>query len=198
MIDKLDFNKLNGIIPAIVQDANTLQVLMIGFMNKEALEKTLLEKKVTFWSRSRKCLWQKGETSGNSLEVISIETDCDNDALLIKAIPKGPVCHTGSYTCFGEEKITTDVLNRLEAIIADRKRTLPENSYSAKLFKEGTPRIAQKVGEEAVEVAVAATLGDKNQLKEEIADLLYHIIVLLKQEEMSLDDIFKVLQRRMK
>jgi len=198
VIDKLDFNKLNGIIPAIVQDANTLQVLMIGFMNKEALEKTLLEKKVTFWSRSRKCLWQKGETSGNSLEVISIETDCDNDALLIKAIPKGPVCHTGSYTCFGEEKITTDVLNRLEAIIADRKRTLPENSYSAKLFKEGTPRIAQKVGEEAVEVAVAATLGDKNQLKEEIADLLYHIIVLLKQEEMSLDDIFKVLQRRMK
>ena len=200
MIDTLNFKKLNGLIPAVIQDAQTNQVLMVGFMNREALEKTLSDKKVTFWSRTKQRLWQKGETSGNFLEFLSLSSDCDNDSLLIKAIPHGPVCHTNQFTCFGEDEITDigSVLYHLEEIIRDRQRTMPEGSYTSKLFKEGTPRIAQKVGEEGVEVALAAVLGDTKRLTEESADLLYHLLVLLRQQGMTLKDIVLELRRRMK
>jgi phosphoribosyl-AMP cyclohydrolase / phosphoribosyl-ATP pyrophosphohydrolase len=200
MIDKLNFEKLNGLIPAIVQDSRTNQVLMIGFMNREAIEKTLAEKKVTFWSRTKQRLWQKGETSGNYLEFISASIDCDNDSLLIKAIPHGPVCHTNQFTCFGENESVDvgSVLNKLEEIIRSRQKTMPEGSYTSKLFKEGTPRIAQKVGEEGVEVALAAVLGDKKKFTEESADLLFHLLVLLCQQGMKLEDVVMELRQRMK
>jgi phosphoribosyl-ATP pyrophosphohydrolase/phosphoribosyl-AMP cyclohydrolase len=199
-MNKLNFEKLGGLIPAVIQDARTNQVLMVGFMNREALDKTLADKKVTFWSRTKKCLWQKGETSGNFLEYVSMRQDCDDDSLLIKAIPHGPVCHTNQFTCFGEDK-TMDVgsvLSRLEDTIRSRQKTMPEGSYTSKLFKEGTPRIAQKVGEEGVEVALAAVLGDKKRLTEESADLLFHLLVLLRQQGMTLEDVIKELRKRMK
>jgi phosphoribosyl-AMP cyclohydrolase / phosphoribosyl-ATP pyrophosphohydrolase len=199
-MDKLNFEKLGGLVPAVIQDVRTNQVLMVGFMNSEALEKTLADKKVTFWSRTKKRLWQKGETSGNYLEYVSMQTDCDNDSLLIKAIPHGPVCHTNRFTCFGEDE-TIDVgsvLRRLEETIRSRKQLMPEGSYTSILFKEGTPRIAQKVGEEGVEVALASVLGDKKRLTEESADLLYHLLVLLRQQDLTLDDVIKELQSRMK
>jgi phosphoribosyl-ATP pyrophosphohydrolase/phosphoribosyl-AMP cyclohydrolase len=198
--DKLNYEKLNGLVPAVIQDAGTNQVLMVGFMNKEALQKTLSDKKVTFWSRTKKRLWQKGETSGNYLEFVSMQSDCDNDSLLIKAIPHGPVCHTNQFTCFGEDEMKDvgGVLGKLEEIIRDRQRTMPEGSYTSKLFKEGTPRIAQKVGEEGVEVALAAVLGDKKRLTEESADLLYCLLVLLCQQGMSLEDVTTELRKRMK
>jgi phosphoribosyl-ATP pyrophosphohydrolase/phosphoribosyl-AMP cyclohydrolase len=200
MIDKLNFEKLNGLVPAVVQDSRTNQVLMVGFMNREAVEKTLSDKKVTFWSRTRQRLWQKGETSGNYLEFVSASIDCDQDSLLVKAIPHGPVCHTNQFTCFGENE-THDVgaiLSKLEETIRQRQSDMPEGSYTTKLFKEGAPRIAQKVGEEGVEVALASVLGDKKKLTEEIADLLYHLLVLLRQQGMNLKDVAAELQRRMK
>lgn len=200
MIDKLNFEKMNGLIPAVIQDTRTNQVLMVGFMSREALEKTLADKKVTFYSRTKKRLWQKGETSGNFLEFISIKKDCDDDSLLIKAIPHGPVCHTNQFTCFGEDEIidTGSLLRRLEEVINDRQQKMPEGSYTSKLFKEGAPRIAQKVGEEGVEVAIAAVLGDKKRVAEESADLLYHLLVLLQQQGMKLEEVMKELQQRMK
>ena len=199
-MDKLNFEKLGGLVPAVIQDVRTNQVLMVGFMNSEALEKTLADKKVTFWSRTKKRLWQKGETSGNYLEYVSMQTDCDNDSLLIKAIPHGPVCHTNRFTCFGEDETIDagNVLRRLEETIRSRKQLMPEGSYTSILFKEGTPRIAQKVGEEGVEVALASVLGDKKRLTEESADLLYHLLVLLRQQDLTLDDVTKELQSRMK
>ncbi|MBI3789102.1 MAG: bifunctional phosphoribosyl-AMP cyclohydrolase/phosphoribosyl-ATP diphosphatase HisIE [Ignavibacteriales bacterium] len=199
LIDKLNFSKLGGLIPAIIQDANSLQVLMVGFMNRDAVEKTLAERKTIFWSRTKQRLWQKGETSGNTLEVLSVETDCDNDALLIKAIPLGPVCHTGTYTCFGEQssKSSGDVFGQLEKIVRNRQEQMPEQSYTAKLFQEGTSRIAQKVGEEAVEVVVAAMQNDATALKAESADLLYHLIVLLREKGLSLNDVAEELRVRM-
>jgi phosphoribosyl-ATP pyrophosphohydrolase/phosphoribosyl-AMP cyclohydrolase len=199
-MDKLNFEKLSGLVPAVIQDARTNQVLMVGFMNPEALEKTLADKKVTFWSRTKNRLWQKGETSGNYLEYVSMQEDCDNDSLLIKAIPHGPVCHTNQFTCFGEDE-TIDVgsvLCRLEETIRSRKQMMPEGSYTSKLFKEGTPRIAQKVGEEGVEVALASVLGDKIRFTEESADLLYHLLVLLCQQGLTLADVTKELRSRMK
>jgi len=198
--EKLNFEKLNGLVPAVIQDARTNQVLMVGFMNEEALEKTHAEKKVTFWSRTKQRLWQKGETSGNFLEYVSMQKDCDNDSLLIKAIPHGPVCHTNQFTCFGEDESFDSgrLLDRLEEIIRQRQQDQPEGSYTTKLFKEGTPRIAQKVGEEGVEVALAAVLGNKKRLIEETADLLFHLLVLLRQQELTLDDVIRELQRRMK
>jgi phosphoribosyl-ATP pyrophosphohydrolase/phosphoribosyl-AMP cyclohydrolase len=199
-METLNFEKLGGLVPAVIQDVRTSQVLMVGFMNSEAIEKTLADRKVTFWSRTKKRLWQKGETSGNFLEFVSMQTDCDNDSLLIKAIPHGPVCHTNQFTCFGEDE-TVDVgtvLCRLEEIIHNRKRLMPEGSYTSKLFKEGTPRIAQKVGEEGVEVVLASVLGDKKRLTEESADLLYHLLVLLCQQDLTLADVTKELQNRMK
>jgi phosphoribosyl-ATP pyrophosphohydrolase/phosphoribosyl-AMP cyclohydrolase len=199
-MDKLNFEKLSGLVPAVIQDARTNQVLMVGFMNPEALEKTLADKKVTFWSRTKNRLWQKGETSGNYLEYVSMQEDCDNDSLLIKAIPHGPVCHTNQFTCFGEDE-TIDVgsvLCSLEETIRSRKQMMPEGSYTSKLFKEGTPRIAQKVGEEGVEVALASVLGDKKRFTEESADLLYHLLVLLCQQGLMLADVTKELRSRMK
>ncbi len=199
-MDKLNFEKLGGLVPAVIQDARTNQVLMVGFMNPEAFEKTLADRKVTFWSRTKKRLWQKGETSGNYLEYVSVQKDCDNDSLLIKAIPHGPVCHTNQFTCFGEDE-TIDVgsvLCRLEGTIRSRKQIMPEGSYTSKLFKEGTPRIAQKVGEEGVEVALASVLGDKKRFTEESADLLYHLLVLLCQQGLTLADVTKELRSRMK
>lgn len=200
MIDKLNFKKLNGLVPAVIQDTRTNQVLMVGFMNREAIEKTISDKRVTFWSRTKKRLWQKGETSGNYLEYVSMQTDCDNDSLLIKAIPHGPVCHTNQFTCFGEDEMVDmgSVLCRLEEIIRGRKQMMPEGSYTSKLFKEGTPRIAQKVGEEGVEVALASVLGDKKRLTEESADLLFHLLVLLRQQDLALADVTKELRSRMK
>jgi phosphoribosyl-ATP pyrophosphohydrolase/phosphoribosyl-AMP cyclohydrolase len=200
VIDKLNFEKLNGLVPAVIQDARTNQVLMVGFMNQEALEKTLSDKKVTFWSRTKQRLWQKGETSGNFLEYVSLQKDCDDDSLLIKAIPHGPVCHTNQFTCFGEDEIVDigSFLHRLEEIIRDRQQKMPEGSYTSKLFKEGTPRIAQKVGEEGVEVALAAVLGDKKRLTEESADLLFHLLVLLHHQGMTLEEVIRELRQRMK
>jgi phosphoribosyl-ATP pyrophosphohydrolase/phosphoribosyl-AMP cyclohydrolase len=199
MIDKLNFDKLNGLIPAIIQDSATRQVLMVGFMNREAFTKTLKEQKVTFWSRTKERLWQKGETSGNTLAVSSVQIDCDGDALLIQAIPAGPVCHTGTYTCFGEAKSVDSIstLDRLEEIIRERRQLMPAESYTAQLFQQGTPRIAQKVGEEAVETVVAALQGDRSSLEEESADLLYHLLVLLNDQGLSLSDVTAVLKKRM-
>ena len=200
MIDKLNFSKLNGLVPAVIQDARTNQVLMVGFMNREAIDKTLADKKVTFYSRTKKRLWQKGETSGNYLEYVSMQTDCDEDSLLIKAVPHGPVCHTNQFTCFGEDELLDvgSLLSRLEEIIRDRQQKMPEGSYTAKLFKEGAPRIAQKVGEEGVEVALAGVLGDKKRLTEESADLLYNLLVLLRDQGLSLKNVTAELRKRMK
>ena len=200
MNQALNFEKMNGLIPAVIQDERSGQVLMVGFMNEDALHKTIGDKRVTFWSRTKKRLWQKGETSGNFLEVISIQQDCDNDSILVKARPQGPVCHTGSYTCFGEQQqeTGTDILAQLERTIAERKRTMPEGSYTSKLFNAGTARIAQKVGEEGVETALAAALNDREKLGEEAADLLYHLLVLLRQQNMELQDVLEVLRKRMK
>jgi len=199
-MEPINFEKLGGLVPAVIQDVRTNQVLMVGFMNSEALEKTIADKKITFWSRTKKRLWQKGETSGNYLEYVSLQQDCDNDSLLIKAIPHGPVCHTNLFTCFGEDELGegNSVLHRLEEIIRNRKQTMPEGSYTSKLFTEGTPRIAQKVGEEGVEVALASVLGDKKRLIEESADLLFHLLVLLRQQNLTLNDVTNELQHRMK
>jgi phosphoribosyl-AMP cyclohydrolase / phosphoribosyl-ATP pyrophosphohydrolase len=199
MIDKLNFDKMNGLIPAIIQDATTRQVLMLGYMNQEALTKTLEERRVTFWSRSKNRFWQKGETSGNVLEVVSIKPDCDGDAVLVYARPTGPVCHTGVHTCFGEEESdeTSAVFGRLENTIRDRRQHQPEGSYTAKLFQEGVGRIAQKVGEEAIETVVAALQQDREALKEETADLLYHLMVLLEDRGLEIADVAKVLKKRM-
>ena len=199
MIDKLNFAKLNGLVPAIVQEATTNQVLMVGFMNREAVERTINDRKVTFWSRTKGRLWQKGETSGNTLALSSMHIDCDGDALLIRAIPAGPVCHTGSFTCFGEEKSagSDGVLEGLQEIIRERAGTTSHESYTAKLLARGTPRVAQKVGEEAVETVVAAMQGDTKALKEEAADLLYHLLVLLRDQGVALADVTEVLKQRM-
>jgi phosphoribosyl-ATP pyrophosphohydrolase/phosphoribosyl-AMP cyclohydrolase len=199
MIDNLNFEKMNGLIPAIVQDATTRQVLMLGYMNKEALAKTLEERKVTFWSRSKNRFWQKGEISGNVLEVASVKADCDGDALLVYAHPTGPVCHTGVHTCFGEEEAdeVSSVFGRLENTIRDRRRHQPEGSYTAKLFQQGTGRIAQKVGEEAIETVVAALQQDREALKEESADLLYHLIVLFEDRGVKMSEVAGVLKKRM-
>lgn len=198
MIDfsKLNFSKLNGLIPAVIQDAATRQVLMIGFMNHEALEKTIKDGKVTFWSRSKQRFWQKGETSGNTLELISLRPDCDGDALLVQVHPTGPTCHTGTSSCFGEE-LSGPVLQELERIIQHRKSHMPANSYTAKLFAGGTPAISQKIGEEASEVIVAAMQADDVALKEESADLLYHFLVLLADRGLKLDDVLDALKARM-
>jgi phosphoribosyl-ATP pyrophosphohydrolase/phosphoribosyl-AMP cyclohydrolase len=199
MIDDLDFSKLNGLIPAVIQDVSTHQVLMVGFMNREAVAKTLDERRVTFWSRTKNRLWQKGETSGNTLEVCSVQTDCDRDALLVQARPAGPVCHIGTHTCFGEARAeyAESTLALLENIIRQRAQNLPAGSYTARLLQQGTARIAQKVGEEAVETVVAALQKDRQALKEEAADLLYHLLVLLMDQEMSLEDVTEVLKKRM-
>lgn len=194
---KIDFDKLNGLVPCVVQDAATQKVLMVAFMNVEAYEKTVREKKVTFYSRSKKRLWTKGETSGNSLELVEIIQDCDNDSLLVKVIPKGPTCHTGADTCFNEKNEGWD-LNRLETIIKDRKANPKKGSYTTSLFEAGINKIAQKVGEEAVELVIEAKDDNKELFLNEAADLLYHYLVLLQAKNMSLDDVKAILKKRHK
>jgi len=195
----MNFDKLNGLIPAIIQEPGSGKILMTGFMNQQALDITRQSGKVTFYSRTRETIWTKGETSGNFLKVISIYEDCDNDTLLIYAQPTGPVCHTGDTTCFHNDPgPSLGFLSYLETVIQGRKGQSPESSYTARLFEKGLPRIAQKVGEEAVESIIEAMKGDKEKFKEEAADLLYHLIVLLAQQELELKDIVKVLQGRHK
>ena len=195
----LDFEKMGGLIPAIVQDNSTNKVLMLGFMNEEALEQTLSSGKVTFFSRTKNRLWMKGETSGNTLSVVSITPDCDNDTLLIKAIPAGPVCHLGTDTCFGE-KNEEDImfLKYLQNFIERRRHEMPEGSYTTTLFQKGINRMAQKVGEEAVETVIEATNGTEDRLIYEASDLIYHLIVLLTSKGLRIDDLARELKKRHK
>ncbi|MBN9351442.1 MAG: bifunctional phosphoribosyl-AMP cyclohydrolase/phosphoribosyl-ATP diphosphatase HisIE [Chitinophagaceae bacterium] len=192
----INFKKFPDLLaPAIVQDADTNVVLMLGYMNEESLQKTRDTKRVTFFSRDRQKLWTKGETSGNYLILKSILEDCDNDTLLIKAIPTGPVCHTGNDTCF-DEKNAKNFLPVLQEIIESRKNKLPENSYVASLFKKGIPAIAQKVGEEATEVVIEAMRDKEELFLNEAADLLFHYLVLLSGKGYSLERVLKVLEER--
>jgi len=191
----IDFSKADGLVPAIIQHTLTGQVLMLGFMNKEALEKTTSEGKVTFFSRSKNRLWTKGETSGNYLIVDEILTDCDGDTLLIKAYPQGPTCHTGSTSCFKEES-AKGFLYTLEHTIEQRIASNAENSYTNSLFKKGVNKVAQKVGEEAVELIIEAKDNNIDLFKNEAADLLYHFLILLKTKNLKLVDIEEVLQGR--
>ena len=196
---ELDFNKMGGLIPAIIQDEQTNKVLMLGFMNEEALEKTKSIGKVTFFSRTKNRLWTKGEESGNFLNVVSITEDCDKDTLLIKVHPVGPVCHTGDDTCFQEiNKEDLLFLKYLQDFIVSRHQEMPENSYTTSLFKEGIGRIAQKVGEEALETVIEALGGNDERLLYEAADLLYHLIVLLTYKGYRIEDLACELKRRHK
>lgn len=195
----LDFNKMNGLIPAIIQDNSTSKVLMLGFMNLEAYEKTITTGKVTFFSRTKKRLWTKGEESGNFLNVISIAEDCDKDTLLIKVNPTGPVCHTGADTCWGE-KNEEDILflKYLQDFIDKRHEEMPEKSYTTSLFRSGINRMAQKVGEEAVETVIEATNGTDERLIYEASDLIYHLIVLLTSKGYRIEDLARELKKRHK
>ena len=195
---KIDFEKGNGLIPAIIQDIDTRKVLMLGYMNKDAYEQTLQTKKVTFFSRSRNCLWVKGETSGNYLHLKEIKCDCDNDALLIFVTPEGPVCHKGTDTCWGEnnERNALAFLSELQDFINDRKQKMPENSYTTSLFKDGINRIAQKVGEEALETVIEAVNGTNERIVYEGADLLYHLIVLLAEKNLRIENLAQELESR--
>ena len=194
---KLNYKRGNGLIPAIVQDAKTGVVLMLAYMNDESLEVTKKTGKVTFFSRSRSRLWIKGETSGNYLLMKEIIPDCDSDALLIKAEPQGPACHTGSDTCFNEEnKVAGSFLYQLEKIITDRKINPSKKSYTSSLFRKGLRKIAQKVGEEATEVVIDAIDKQSDTLKEEISDLIYHLFVLMAEKDISLNDIESILVKR--
>ena len=195
----IDFKKLDGLIPAIIQDDQTRTVLMLGFMNEEAYRKTVETGLVTFYSRTRGRLWTKGEESGNFLKVVTILNDCDNDTLLIKVNPVGPVCHTGTDTCWNEEnKGDIFFLNYLQGFIQQRFKEMPEGSYTTSLFKKGVNRMAQKVGEEAVETVIEATNGSDEKLISEASDLIYHLIVLLTSKGFSLDDIGRELKQRHK
>jgi len=195
----LDFNKMDGLIPAIIQDNYTSKVLMLGFMNKEAYEKTLAIGQVTFFSRTKNRLWTKGEESGNFLNVVSIKEDCDKDTLLIKVNPVGPVCHTGSDTCWGEEN-TEDIMfiKYLQDFICKRHDEMPEKSYTTSLFNSGVNRMAQKVGEEAVETVIEATNGTDDRLIYEASDLVYHLIVLLTSKGYRIEDLARELKKRHK
>ena len=195
----LDFNKMDGLIPAIIQDNITSKVLMLGFMNKEAYEKTVATAQVTFFSRTKNRLWTKGEESGNFLNVVSIKEDCDKDTLLIKVNPVGPVCHTGSDTCWNEEN-TEDImfLKYLQDFICKRHEEMPEKSYTTSLFNSGVNRMAQKVGEEAVETVIEATNGTNDRLIYEASDLIYHLIVLLTSKGYRIEDLARELKKRHK
>ena len=196
---KIDFDKMQGLVPAIVQDALTNKVLMLGFMNEEAYRKTLETKKFTFFSRSRNTLWTKGETSGNFLNLVKIFVDCDSDTLLVKAKPAGPACHTGKDTCFDEiNKSGLAFLEQLDELIAERKQKMPEDSYTTKLFTKGIKKISQKVGEEATEVVIDAIAENKPRLLEESADLIYHLLVMLNYFDLKFEDVVNVLESRHK
>lgn len=193
----VDFKKMNGLVPAIVQDAISGKVLMQGYMNEEALRKTQETGKVTFYSRSKERLWTKGETSGNFAELVSIAIDCDGDAILVKANPLGPVCHTGSDTCFDEVNASkTGFIDQLRAIIKDRKNNPSEKSYTASLFAKGINKIAQKVGEEAVEIVIEAKDDNKDLFLGEAADLMFHYLILLEAKGYELDEVMDVLISR--
>jgi len=198
-IDKLDWAKMEGLLPAIVQDSFDGRVLMQAFMNQESLVHSLESGSVTFWSRSRSQLWTKGETSGNTLKLVEVHADCDNDCLLVMAVPAGPACHRNTDTCFDGERNTLPQLTflaSLERLIAQRDVDRPEGSYTTRLFEAGIKRISQKVGEEGVETALAATSGDTEELVNESADLLYHLLVLLRASGLTLSDVTAVLQAR--
>ena len=194
----IDFDKGEGLVPAIIQDSSTLRVLMLGYMNREAYDKTLQTGLVTFYSRSRKCLWTKGETSGNYLKLVDIKVDCDNDTLLVKAVPQGPVCHTGTDTCWGETNEASPLLflSELSDFIECRHREMPEGSYTTSLFRDGLNRMAQKVGEEALELVIEATNGTDERLVYEGSDMLYHLIVLLTSKGLRIEDLARELQER--
>lgn len=194
---KINFEKSAGLVPAIIQDDKTLQVLMLGYMNEEAYLKTVKEQKVTFFSRSKNRLWTKGETSGNFLIVKDIRIDCDQDAILIKATPQGPTCHTGKTSCFSEET-PKGFLYQLQEIIAQRIENDADNSYTNKLHKKGINKVAQKLGEEAVELIIEAKDDNEDLFKGEAADLLYHFMILLKTKGLLLEDIEDVLMKRSK
>lgn len=195
---KIDFEKMGGLVPAIIQDATTKNVLMLGFMNEEAYQKTLDTRHVTFWSRTRNTLWTKGETSGNFLNVVSMQIDCDNDTLLIKVHPDGPTCHTGTDTCWGEDNEANPLLflTELQDFINQRKTEMPEGSYTTKLFRDGVNKIAQKVGEEALETVIEATNGSSDKLVYEASDLLYHLLVLLTEKGLRIEDVAIELHQR--
>ena len=194
----IDFEKMNGLVPAIIQDSITKNVLMLGFMNEEAYQKTLATIRVTFYSRSRKCLWTKGETSGNYLELVSMKPDCDNDTLLVKVIPHGPTCHTGTDTCWGEENKRNPLLflSELQDFINKRHEEMPEKSYTTSLFKDGTNRMAQKVGEEALEAVIEAVSGNDDRLIYECSDMFYHLVVLLTSKGLRIEQVAAELAER--
>lgn len=196
-IEKLAWQKMESSIPAVVQDARSGQVLMLGYMDAAAVTKTLETGLVTFFSRSKQRLWTKGETSGNTLNLVDISTDCDQDALLVLANPQGPTCHLGTESCFAaSDKSSFGFVASLETVLQTRKDADPDSSYTAKLYQKGIKRIAQKVGEEGVETALAATVKDLDELKNESADLIYHLIVLLSASDLSLEDAINVLKQR--
>lgn len=198
-INALNFEKGNGLIPAIIQDAESFQVLMLGYMNKEALQKTLDEERVTFFSRSKQRLWTKGETSGNHLDVVDLQKDCDDDTLLIMAKPHGPTCHTGEQSCFYRKDFkpqkNLNFLNNLEELIISRKEQMPKGSYTTSLFEDGIDKIAQKVGEEAVETVIEAK-NENHSLVDEVSDLIYHLLVLLVAKGVPLQTIVQNLEER--
>nr|WP_260282396.1 bifunctional phosphoribosyl-AMP cyclohydrolase/phosphoribosyl-ATP diphosphatase HisIE [Proteus terrae] len=195
---QLNWEKVDNLMPAVIQNAISGDVLMLGYMNKEALNVTLKSGNVTFYSRTKQRLWTKGETSGNFLELVNIYPDCDNDTLLILANPIGPTCHNGTESCFAPAQSQWGFLYELENLLRDRKNASPDSSYTARLYASGTKRIAQKVGEEGVETALAATVNDREELKNEASDLLYHLMVLLQDQSLSLSDVIGCLQERHK
>jgi len=200
-IKKLAWDKMNGLLPAIVQDAFDGRVLMQGYMNRQALEASMESGKVTFWSRSREQLWTKGETSGNTLDLVDISPDCDGDSLLVRAHPEGPTCHLGTDTCYDGNDKTLPVLAflaALERLISQRDQQRPDGSYTTELFLSGSKRIAQKVGEEGVETALAAVAGDDKELLGEAADLIFHLLVLLRSRQLNLGAVIEVLEARHK
>lgn len=194
----IDFDKNDGLVPAIIQDARTKNVLMLGYMNRDAYETTRSSGKVTFFSRSRQCLWTKGETSGHYLHLVSIEEDCDHDTLLVKVHPEGPTCHTGTDTCWGESNEMNPLLflTELQDFIEKRHEEMPEGSYTTSLFRDGLNRMAQKVGEEALEAVIEATNGTNERLVYEGSDMLYHLIVLLTSKGLRIEDLARELMVR--
>ena len=198
MLMEIDFEKQGGLVPAIIQDSITNNVLMLGYMNQEAYEQTIKTGKVTFWSRSRQCLWTKGETSGNFLNLVSIKSDCDNDTLLVRVNPVGPACHLGTDTCWGEKNEANPLLFLTERqdFINKRHEEMPEGSYTTSLFKDGLNRMAQKVGEEALEAVIEATNGTNERLIYEASDMFYHLIVLLTSKGLRIENIAQELQVR--
>ena len=199
-IDRIDFAKGEGLVPAVVQDASTGAVLMLGYMNRDAVEQTLARKRAVFFSRSKQRLWEKGETSGDTLDVVDIALDCDNDTLLVTAHPRGPACHNGTVTCFGDatRSAAGDIafLAKLESVIAQRASDKPENSYTARLLAKGLGKVAQKVGEEGVETALAGAGESEQKVIEESADLLFHLLVLLRARGLTLAQVVRQLESR--